>query len=82
MKDEPPAGEVLLDPRSPIDKTCGIVVEQRKVVHVADVRRLKHLGHEVIEAVQIQIGEELAGQIADRQAATPLEWREQSSPSK
>jgi hypothetical protein len=31
----------------------------------------------VIEAVEIEVGEELAGQVADRQAAAALEWREQ-----
>ena len=33
--------------------------------------------YEVIEALEIQVGEELAGQVADRQAAAALEWREQ-----
>ena len=31
----------------------------------------------MVEAVKIEVGEELAREIADRQAAAALEWREQ-----
>ena len=82
MKLEPPASEISLDPQSPIDQDRGIVVEQREVVDVADIGRLQHLGHEVIEAVEVEIGEELAGQIADRQPAAAPEGSKRSSPSK
>ncbi len=77
VKLQSPAGEISLDPQSPIHQVRGVVGEQREVVNVADVRRPQNLGHEMIEAVEIEIGEELAGQIADRQTAAAPERLEQ-----
>ena len=37
-----------------------VVVEQREVVDVAQIGRAEHLGDEVIEAVEVDVGEELA----------------------
>ena len=48
-----------------------------KVVHVTQVWRPQYLGHKVIETIEIKVAEELAGQVADRQAAAALEWREE-----
>jgi hypothetical protein len=33
----------------------------------------------VVDGVEVQIGEELAGEVADRQASGALQWREQGS---
>ena len=55
-----------------------VVGEQREVVHVAQMRRPQHVGHEVVEAVEVDVREELARQVADRQPAAALVRREQA----
>jgi hypothetical protein len=70
---ETPRGKILLDPRAPACQYGGLIVKQRKVVDVADIRRTQHLRDEMIKAVEIKVGEELTGQIPDREAAAALE---------
>ena len=77
VKPEPPADKILLDPQPPSRQYGGVIVEQRKVINVADIRRPQHLGHEMIEPVEIKICEELTGQVPDRQAAAAAERVEQ-----
>lgn len=49
---------------------AGVVVEQREVVHVVEVAlRPQDLPSEVVQAVEMDVGAELAGQVADGQAA-------------
>ena len=69
--------EITLDPQSPLGQYSGVIIEQREVVDVAQVRRPQHLGHKVIETIEIKVGEELAGQVTDRQAAAALEWHKE-----
>jgi hypothetical protein len=77
MKLEPTAGKIRLDPQVPARQYRGIVVEQREIVHVTHVRGAQYFGHKMIEAVEIKVREELAGQIADRQTAAAPEWRKE-----
>jgi len=77
MQAEPPALEELVDPGAPLTQHGRVVVEQGKIVDIAHVGRTEHLGHEVVEPVEVEVGEELAGQIADRKATAPLVGREE-----
>ena len=77
MQLQPPADEIVLDPPPPFGQHRGIVVEQREIVDVAHIGGAQDLGDEMIEAVEVEVGEELARQIADRQTAAALERREQ-----
>ena len=65
------------DPALPLGQHARIVMEQRKVIDIAQVRRAQDFGAEMIERVEIEIGEELAREIADRQAAPARERRKQ-----
>lgn len=49
---------------------CGAIrAEEDEVIHVAHIsRHAQPLLHEVIEAIQMDVREKLAGQVADRQA--------------
>jgi hypothetical protein len=69
MKPEPPAGKVVLYPGPPISDHGVVIVEEGEVIDIAHIGRTQHFGHEVIQAVEIEIGKKLAGQIANRQAA-------------
>ena len=43
-----------------------VVVEQREIVHVAQIpRRAQHLLDEVVQTVQVHVRKELARQVAD-----------------
>lgn len=60
------------NPVPPDIEATGVVMEQGKIIHVPQVPvSSQHLLAEMIQAVQIDVGEELAGQVADRQATTP-----------
>ena len=53
-------------------------MEEREIVHVAQIAlRSQDLLAEVVQAVEVDVGEELAGQVADGQAAPALERGEQ-----
>ena len=57
------AFEKPLDALPPFEKLRRIVVEEREVVNVAEVALgSQHLLAEVVEAVEIDLGEELAGE--------------------
>jgi RNA-directed DNA polymerase len=53
--------------------TLALVVEQSEVIHMAQVGRAQYFGDEMIEAIEIKVREELAGQVADRQTSA-LQW--------
>src|SRR5262245_48946365 len=76
MKLEPPTSEIVLDPRLPVFEHGGVIVEQREVVYVAHIGRPQYFGCKMVEAIEIEIGEELARQVSDRQAAAALEGGE------
>ena len=62
----------------PFGKHSRIVVEQREIVHITHIPLgPQHLLAEMIQRVEIKIGEELACQIANRQAAPPFARRKQ-----
>ena len=69
--------QILLDPRPPLRQIRRIVVKQRKIVHVAEIGCLENLSHKMIKTVEIEIAEELAGEVADRQPATQPEGLKQ-----
>jgi hypothetical protein len=55
-----------------------VVGQQHHVVHVAQIGRgAQNFLDAVVQLVQVQIGEELAGEVADRDAATALQRGEQ-----
>ena len=66
------------DAEPPVLEAFGVVMEECEVVHVAQVAlRSQDLLAEVVQAVEVDVGEELAGQVADGQAAPALERGEQ-----
>ena len=66
VEPQPAAFEESGDAVPPLHESLGVIVEQREVVHVAQVAlRPQNLLAEVVEAVEMDIGEELAGQVAD-----------------
>ena len=70
MQRQPPPGEISRDPLPPILEHRRVVLEQREIVDVAQIALWpQHFGAEMIEAIQVDIGEELACQIADWQTA-------------
>ena len=78
VKAKAPTLQIPLDPPPPLRELLRIVVEQREVVHVPHVPlRAQHFLAEVVEAIEIEVGEELAGEVADGQAAPPFEGGEQ-----
>ena len=78
MQREPAPGEVHADAPAPLRQHRGAVMEQGEVVHVAQVpQRAQDFLHEVVQAVEVDVGEELAGQVADGQPPAALEGGEQ-----
>ena len=72
------AFEVAVDPPPPVDESPRVVGKQDEVVHVAEVAlRPQDFLAEVVEPVQVHVGEELAREVSDRQPPPPLEGREQ-----
>ena len=62
---------------APIAEHSRVMVEQREIVHVADIGRFQDLRYKMIETVEIKIREELAGEISNWQPSSPLKGREQ-----
>lgn len=55
-----------------------LLAEDHEVVHVSEIgAAAEMLLHEVVQWVEIEVGEELAREVADRQAAPPLDRREE-----
>ena len=78
MELQPPALQIGANPLAPLFKSRGVVMEQRKVVDVAQVSaRPQYLLAEVIEPVEIDVGEKLTGQVADGKPPAALEWCQQ-----
>ena len=52
------------------DQTLAIIAEENKVIAISNVAaNAEFLFHEMVEGIEIDVREELAGQIADRQAS-------------
>ena len=74
MQAEPPPLQECADPSSPFFELFAVVVKQREIVDVAQVAlRAKNFLAEVIQSIEIEVGEELAGQVADGQAAAAFQ---------
>ena len=72
MQRQASAGEIWRQPIAPAFQDLRVIVEQGEVVDVPNVApHPQHLRAEMIEAIEVDVGEELAGQIADRQPAPP-----------
>lgn len=74
---EPAPRQELCDLAAPFRQLLGAVGEQREVINIAQIRRTQFLGAEMIQRIEKDIRELLAGEIADRQAAAPLKRGEQ-----
>jgi len=73
VQPEPPALQVAVDARAPDGQHTRVVMEQGEIGNVPDIGGAQHFGHPVVEAVEVEVGEELAGQVASRQpAAAPV----------
>ena len=77
VKPQSSTHKITLDPQPPLGQYSGVIVEKRKVIDVAQIGRAQHLGYEMIEPVEIEVGKKLTGQVADRQPASALERREE-----
>ena len=51
-----------------------VVGEDQEVIDVADVAQPQPVGDEVIERIEVDVGEELAGLVAQRQAPCAARW--------
>ena len=81
MNAQPDFGELLLDGRSPGVQFRLVVGQQQRVIHVTQIsRRPQFLPNEMVEFVQIEIRQELAGEVADRDTVASLRGREQIVP--
>lgn len=61
---------------APMFQNRWIIMEQREVIDVAQLRGTQDFGAEMIQRIEIDIGAELAGELADRQAAAAIKRRE------
>ena len=78
MKPQPPALQKHGDATPPRFELPGVIVKQGEVVHVAHVTLgPQYFLAEMVQAVEVQVGKELAGQIADRQAAPSFQGGKQ-----
>ena len=78
MQSQPPPFNGHADPLSPLFEVFAVIVKQREVVDVAQVAlRPQHFLAEVIQTVEIDVREELAGQVADGQAAAAFQRRQE-----
>lgn len=66
MQRQAPPSEIIGDAHPPFGENFGVVVKESEVIDVSNVGRAQHLRGKMIEAVQIDVGKKLAGQIADR----------------
>ena len=81
LKAQSPAFKIPGDALSPRLKSVPAVVKQREVIHIAQVPfHPQYFLAEMVQAVQIQIGEELADQVANWPAAPTFERGNGSSP--
>ncbi len=56
----------------------GGISQESEIIHVAQIGRdAGQSGDGVIEAIEVEVGEELAGEVADRKAAWALQGGEQ-----
>ena len=77
-KPQPAAFQEFRDPGPPFPEVLRVIVKQRKIAHVANVAfHAQHLLAEVVQAIKVEIGEELAREIAYGKAAPALEGGEQ-----
>jgi len=77
---EPQGLQKMLDLPFDLVEPPLVVGEDQEVIDVADVTQPEMVGDEVIEGVEIDVGEKLAGLIAQRQTPTPLDGVNRSSP--
>ncbi len=66
-----------LDLQSHLVQPPLVVGEDQEVINVADVAQPETVGDEVIERIEVDVGEELARLVAQRQTPTPLGGGEQ-----
>ncbi len=74
---EPEAFEELADLVPNLVETPLVVGEDEEIIDVADVAQPEPVGDEVVERVEVDVGEELAGLVAQREATPTLDGREQ-----
>ena len=78
MQPEPPFFKEHADPSPPLLELFAVVVKQSEVINIAQVTFCaENLLAEVVQTVEIDVGEELAGQVADGQAPASLKGRQQ-----
>jgi len=83
MQQQPSSRQENRDALAPLLQHARVIVEQCEIVHVAQIAaRAQYLFHKVIERIEHHVGEELAGQVADRQPAPSLVRGKQVIPRK
>ena len=77
MKAQPPSFQVGLYALLPLLKPYGVVMKERKIIDMSDIAfDPEDFLAKVVESVEVQVGEKLAGEVADRQATPTLQGRE------
>src|SRR5271157_3658787 len=77
MDSEPQGLQKMLDLPFDLVQPPFVVGEDQEVIDVADVAQSEAVGDKVIERVEVDVGEELARLVAQRQTPTPLDGCEQ-----
>ena len=71
-------GEVGFNLRSAFLKNGAVIAEARKIIHIADVLfHFQGFFDVTVEAIEIDVGKELAGEVADRESFRTFEGRQQ-----
>ena len=77
VNDQPQSSQPLDDRRLPRPQRALVVAEQGEVVDVAEIGAAAEFArHELIEGMQVAVGPELRGEIADRQPPRPADGKQ------
>ena len=77
MDSEPQGLQKMLDLPFDLVEPPLVIGKDEKVINVADVTQPEMVSDEMIKRVEVDVGEELAGLVAQRQTPTPLGGGEQ-----
>lgn len=77
MEKVPTLREECANAPLPFGQLIGRSRKEGKVVHISEIRRPQYFGAEMIERIEMNVGEPLAGEIADGQTSPALKRGEQ-----
>ena len=76
MKSQAQGVQLSAQHRQGVAQRLGVISEQGQIIHIAQVGTHPRQASQVmVDGVEVEIGQELAGEVADRQAPGPLQRR-------